>query len=155
MRLMGGERDTIFEFYWSKMKVRRETIPPFEMTGRGNLSRTNIALCALNSNPKVGAEKPVSRPRAESLDVARYQKQQQEKNKEEKSMNYLYLAAVDNFSEDIKEEETPQKTNSTVRRRSLSCTVPSRKQTPPGGGNTMLQNTTIAEDLQYILGNSS
>eukprot|EP00533_Pseudo-nitzschia_delicatissima_P008581 CAMPEP_0116102632 /NCGR_PEP_ID=MMETSP0327-20121206/13454_1 /TAXON_ID=44447 /ORGANISM="Pseudo-nitzschia delicatissima, Strain B596" /LENGTH=348 /DNA_ID=CAMNT_0003594687 /DNA_START=201 /DNA_END=1247 /DNA_ORIENTATION=+ len=111
--------------------------------------------CALNSNPKVGAEKPVSRPRAESLDVTRYQKQQQEKNKEEKSMDYLYLAAVDNFSEDIKEEETPQKTNSTVRRRSLSCTVPSRKQTPSGGGSTLLQNTTIAEDLQYILGNSS
>lgn len=116
--------------------------------------------CALNSSTTTGAKASVggkpslSRPRAESLDATRYQKQQQQKNKEEKNMNYLYLAAVDNFSEDIP-EETPKKSTSTVRRRSMSCTVPSRKQSPPGGGTTMLQNTTIAEDLQYILGGGS
>ena len=122
--------------------------------------------CALNSDtsqPKNGVKKSIAgkhrlnRPRAESLDVTRYQQQQRQlqKNQEEKSnMSYLYLAAVDNFAEEIP-EETPKNHNSTARRRSLSCTVPSTKQSPPGGGNRMLKNTTIVEDLQYILGGGS
>mmetsp|Transcript_10400 Transcript_10400/g.10051 ORF Transcript_10400/g.10051 Transcript_10400/m.10051 type:complete len:385 (+) Transcript_10400:224-1378(+) len=105
------------------------------------------------------------RPRAESLDVRRthmappqYQQQQQQqheqRNQNEKSMSYLYLAAVDNFSDDHTEEEIPENNHSTnARRRSLSCTVPSNiKQSATGGGNDLLQKSTIAEDLQCILG---
>ena len=103
-----------------------------------------------------GGRQSLHRPRAESLDVRRCQQQQLQKNEEEKNMSYLYLAAVDNFSDDIAEEEIPENNNSNVRRRSLSCTVPSNsKQSATGGGNTMLQKSTIAEDLQYILGGGS
>ena len=117
--------------------------------------------CALNSNSqsmsggKTSSGGKQNRPRAESLDVRRHHSQQSQKNKEEKNMSYLYLAAVDNFSEELT-EEIPKKNNSNVRRRSLSCHVPSNsKQSPTGRGNTMLQNSTIAEDLQYILGGGS
>jgi hypothetical protein len=120
--------------------------------------------CALNSNTSQstidanklsGGKKSLHRPRAESLDVKGYQQQQQQKNKEKKNMSYLYLAAVDNFADDLT-EEIPENNNSTARRRSLSCTVPSnRKETATGTANTMLQKSTIAEDLQYILGGGS
>jgi len=120
--------------------------------------------CALNSNTldstngakkSSGGRQSLHRPRAESLDARRCQQQQLQKNKEEKNMSYLYLAAVDNFSDDLT-EEIPKSNNSTVRRRSLSCTVPSNsKQSDTGGGNTILQKSTIAEDLQYILGGGS
>mmetsp|Transcript_7227 Transcript_7227/g.15610 ORF Transcript_7227/g.15610 Transcript_7227/m.15610 type:complete len:367 (+) Transcript_7227:239-1339(+) len=117
--------------------------------------------CALNSNTSsyatntakkpLGGKQSLHRPRAESLDVRSYQQLQRQKNKEEKNMSYLYLAAVDNFSDEIT-EDIPKK-NSNVRRRSQSCTVPSNtKQAATGGGNTILQKSTIAEDLQYILG---
>lgn len=88
---------------------------------------------ALNSNTShstKGAKKAfggkTNRPRAESLDVRKcQQKMPIKKNRsEEKNMSYLYLAAVDNFSDDLT-EETPKKNHSTGRRRSLSCTIPS------------------------------
>lgn len=120
--------------------------------------------CALNSNTlhstngakkTLGGRQSLHRPRAESLDVRRYQQQQLQKKKEEKNMSYLYLAAVDNFSDDLA-EETPKSNNANVRRRSLSCTVPSNsKQSSTGGADTILQKSTIAEDLQYILGGGS
>lgn len=114
--------------------------------------------CALNSNTSQspnGTKKTLHRPRAESLDVRRYQQQQLQKKKEEKNMNYLYLAAVDNFADNLT-EEIPKSNNLTSRRRSLSCTVPSNtKQADTGGGNSILQERTIAEDLQYILGGTS
>ena len=125
-------------------------------TGARGFQALQAAAFALNSNSsKNGAKKSVKhslgRPRAESVDVIRYQ-QQQQKTKEDKSNNLSFLlAAVDNFAEEIP-EATSKIQNSTARRRSLSCSVPSRKQSSPGGGNSMLQNTTIAEDLQYILG---
>lgn len=117
--------------------------------------------CALKSNSlhstngakkSSGEKKSLHRPRAESLDVRRHQQQRLQKNKEEKNMSYLYLAAVDNFSDDIT-EDIPKSNNSTVRRRSLSCTVPSNsKQSATEGGSAIIQKSTIAEDLQYILG---
>lgn len=150
--------------------------PRFSFSRRPNNGATNgtrgfqalqaAVSCALNSNTSnsknemkqsVVGKQSLIRPRAESLDVVRHQQEQRQVQitKEEKNnMSYLYLAAVDNFSEEIT-EETPKKHTSTARRRSLSCTAPSRKQAPPGGDNTMLQNTTIAEDLQYILGGGS
>jgi len=124
----------------------------------------------LSTNASPGTKKSVERqsfgmnrshrPRAESLDVRRthltpppYQ-QQQQRNQNEKSMSYLYLAAVDNFSDDHVEEEIPENNHSTnARRRSLSCTVPSNiNQSATGGGNDLLPKSTIAEDLQCILG---
>jgi len=120
--------------------------------------------CALNANTlqstngakkALGARQNLHRPRAESLDVRRCQQQQKQKNKEEKNMSYLYLAAVDNFSEPL-EEEIQSNNNSTTRRRSLSCTVPSNiKQSNSGGNDSILRKSTIAEDLQYILGGGS
>mmetsp|Transcript_24937 Transcript_24937/g.58516 ORF Transcript_24937/g.58516 Transcript_24937/m.58516 type:complete len:361 (-) Transcript_24937:169-1251(-) len=120
--------------------------------------------CALNSNNSQstngakkasGASQNLHRPRAESLDVRRCQQQQKRKNNDEKNMSYLYLAAVDNFSEPL-EEEIPKKNNSTARRRSLSCTVPSNiQQSTSPGSNNILRKSTIAEDLQYILGGGS
>ena len=122
--------------------------------------------CALNSNTPQSTNdakkvtgvktKNLQRPRAESLDVKGYQQQELLKNKEKKNMSYLYLAAVDNFAGDLNEEEIPENTNSTARRRSLSCSVPSnRKETAAGTANKSLQKSTIAEDLQYILGGGS
>lgn len=124
--------------------------------GTRGFQALQAAAFALNSNSsKNGAKKSVKhslgRPRAESLDVVRHQEQQQKSKEDKGNLSYLYLAAVDNFAEEIP-EETPKIHNSTARRRSLSCSVPSRKPSSPGGGNNMLQNTTIAEDLQYILG---
>lgn len=120
--------------------------------------------CALKSNTLQstnGANKAFEsrenlyRPRAESLDVRRCQQQQKQKKKEEKNMSYLYLAAVDNFSEPL-EDEIPKNNNSTARRRSLSCTVPSNiNQSNSSGSNDILRKSTIAEDLQYILGGGS
>jgi len=121
-----------------------------------NTSSNNSLSDSTNSTKKpAGVRQSLVRPRAESLDVRRFQQQQQQqqKDKEEKNMSYLYLAAVDNFSDDIA-EEIPENSHSTnARRRSLSCTVPSNsKQPATGGGN---QKSTIAEDLQYILGGGS
>jgi len=102
------------------------------------------------------------RPRAESFDVRRTSltppPRRQQDGQKEKSMSYLYLAAVDNFSEDHTEEAIPEKNNSTMsRRRSLSCTGPSNSnQSATGeGNNDPLHKSTIAEDLQYILGAGS
>lgn len=102
------------------------------------------------------------RPRAESLDVRRTNltppPHRQQDGQKEKSMSYLYLAAVDNFSEDHTEEEIPENNHSTTaRRRSLSCTGPSNSnQSATGEGtNDLLHKSTIAEDLQYILGAGS
>jgi len=103
-----------------------------------------------------------NRPRAESLDFRRphlsstpYHQQRRKQN--EKNMNYLYLAAVDNFSDDRNDGEILDKKHSTnARRRSLSCTVPSNSnQSTAGGVNALLQESTITEDLQYILGEGS
>lgn len=96
------------------------------------------------------------RPRSESLDVCgtpsavpatARQSQQGQPRQQEKNMSYLYLAAVDSFAEEVNPSQ--------VRRRSLSCTVPSSSSTPPVGQHeTMLQNP-IGEELQYILGADS
>jgi hypothetical protein len=93
-----------------------------------------------------------TRPRSESLDVRRTpstvprttrQLQQGQNRHQEKNMSYLYLAAVDSFADDV---------NTThVRRRSLSCSVPSSSVPPTGECDTMLQKP-IGEELQYILG---
>mmetsp|Transcript_31551 Transcript_31551/g.74266 ORF Transcript_31551/g.74266 Transcript_31551/m.74266 type:complete len:363 (-) Transcript_31551:1357-2445(-) len=129
-------------------------------SGSGFQALQAAVSCALNSSAKsnsldstgksVEGRQSFQRPRAESLDVRRCQQQ----NAKEKNMSYLYLAAVDNFSEDL-EGEVPKNSNS--RRRSLSCSVPSNssKQSATGAGSTMLQKSTIAEDLQYILGGGS
>eukprot|EP00536_Pseudo-nitzschia_multiseries_P003333 jgi/Psemu1/252538/estExt_Genewise1Plus.C_510030 len=133
-------------------------------SGSGFQALQAAVSCALNSNTKTsplesaekstGGRQSLQRPRAESLDVRRCQ--QQNAKEKEKNMSYLYLAAVDNFSEDL-EGEVPKNISSNSRRRSLSCSVPSNtnKQSAKGGGSTMLQKSTIAEDLQYILGGGS
>jgi len=115
---------------------------------------------AYNSNKSIGGQKfekhRMNRTRAESLHLTPTSYEQQKK-KDEKSMSYLYLAAVDNFSDDHTEVEIPENNRSNnSRRRSLSCTESSsRMQSSTGGVNTMLQKATIAEDLQYILGEGS
>jgi hypothetical protein len=96
-----------------------------------------------------------ARPRSESLDVRRTpstaprtarQLQHAQHRHQEKNMSYLYLAAVDSFADDAN--------SSQVRRRSLSCSVPSSSSPPPGDCDTMLQKP-IGEELQYILGADS
>jgi len=101
-----------------------------------------------------------NRPRAGSLDVRRSQSiaSSERQQRQEKNMSYLYLAAVDNFSDSNICETIPENNHSTnnARRRSLSCTVPSNSnQSATGRGNGMLENSPIAEDLQYILGGGS
>jgi len=102
----------------------------------------------------VGGRQSLQRPRAESLDVRRVQQQ----DTQEKNMSYLYLAAVDNFSDDLAGEIPKNITQSNARRRSLSCSVPSKsnQQSATGGGSrTIIQKSTVAEDFQYIWGGNS
>ena len=108
-----------------------------------------------NVEQPVGGRQSLQRPRAESLDVRRVQQQ----DTPEKNMSYLYLAAVDNFSDDLAGEIPKNITQqSNARRRSLSCSVPSKsnQQSATGGGSrTIIQKSTVAEDFQYIWGGNS
>lgn len=131
--------------------------------GAGPLSSSEDVLDPIQENPsrtvKVGVATGRgynTRPRSESLDVfrtpstvprtTRQLQQGRQHRHQEKNMSYLYLAAVDSFAEDVN--------TSQVRRRSLSCSVPSSSSPPTDECDAILQKP-IGEELQYILGADS
>lgn len=99
----------------------------------------------------------IQRPRAESMHASSPSRQQSSRTRNGKSMSYLYLAAVDKFSNDPTNPQMPEQSNCAAkinRRRSLSCTVPSSRSPTSStvGVNKIMRKSTVADDLQYFLG---
>jgi hypothetical protein len=114
--------------------------------------------CAMGSNPSSTPASALDtigeddfhnkgRPRSESLDARSSELSAEEKEPEAaKSLNFLYLAAVESLEED---PSMGSKTSTQSRRRSQSCSVPSGNYST--SVDSMMQKP-MGEELQQILG---